>query len=417
MGKDDSLKGLFNLGKGEKLEREEDVSGVGGFGAVTKRLEERKKNPQPYETEIKKEEVEEQSLEEEVVEGFLGMKVVNIKEVLTGNHFLQTKENTIATAIAESNGEEFFVGIYPGIDHEKIMPGDKALYDDEKKYVCRIIETFKPSKIPQITFDDIGGLEEQKEALKSLLEYFDPKARERFAKLKRKFRNGGLLFGPPGTGKTMLAEAAANYARVPFFFVNTPEVFKEYLGSTVNTLKSLHSAAKKEAKKSGGAILYFDEVTRLASERDYSGGGGAEKEVAGATEEFQALMNGTDEVKPEDGLVLTLASTNLAHIFDPAMLRRFSKHIKVPTPDLSTKRKIFQVKLAKVPNRDISIEELVNSLEDINTSATGADIELVTEEAKVKADKMGRSYLTMQDYAAALTDYSTRVDVVLKRGR
>lgn len=348
----------------------------------------------------------------------LGLPIVTVKKVLGPEHSVLNDEyGQIRTAVVDHKGDELIVGIYPGIDFNKIIEGDKAIYDnrdDGTKMLCRIIDCISPAKIPDTTFEDIGGLEEQVAEMKNLLEIFDPKARAKAAILKRKVRNGTLIYGPPGTGKTMLAEAAANYAKVPFFFINTPELFGMYLGQTVDRIKTTVTIAQKFAKKHGGAILYFDEITRLGASRNYESGG-ADREVSGATEELQALMNGDHYVDPKQGIVLFMASTNLEKKIDSAVLRRFKIHVQVPPPNRAGREEILAVKIRNIKHEKIEIPYLINKLDDIKPNSTGADIDIITEKAKVYAEMGGRDYLTVDDFERSLKDFSRRVDVLLMR--
>ncbi|MBS3094179.1 ATP-binding protein [Candidatus Pacearchaeota archaeon] len=345
----------------------------------------------------------------------LGSKVVRVVNVLGSEHRAYSGNgNPTSTVVIESNGEQFLAGIWYGINPGLISVGDTAVYDEKKKMVFRIIDAESPSAIPRTTFDDIGGLVEQKKDLVSLLSVFDPKERTKCKGLNRKFMNAALLYGPSGTGKTTLARAAANYAKIPFFEINTAEIFGSHLGESVQNLKSKIVAAQKFAKKYGGAIVYFDEVTRLAAERNYSGGG-ADREVSGVTEALQSFMNGEHYLDESEGMILYLASTNLATVFDSAVLGRFKKHILVPAPTTKEKREIFEVKVRNVKTRNLEFNSLVKDLEALNPNASGRDIDTITEIAKESAYTVGREVLMMIDYDFALGKYSQRVNIALSK--
>ncbi|MBU4501234.1 MAG: AAA family ATPase [Nanoarchaeota archaeon] len=362
--------------------------------------------------------------EEKVKVGFekdmLGLPVVTIKKVLELEHAVKDDEiGTIRTAIVDHKGDDVVVGIWPGIDVSKIIEGDTAIYDNKEEegtnMIIRLLDCITPGKIPDVEFADVGGLDDQIKEVKVLLDIFNPRARERAQKLNRKLRNGCLLYGPPGTGKTMMAEAAANYAKVPFFFVNTPELFDSHLGGSVNRLKGWAIAAQKYAKKTGGAILYFDEITRLGAKRNYDVGG-ADSEVSAVTEELQALMNGDHQLNPEEGIVLYMASTNLEKKLDPAVLRRFKAHIRIPPPHIKGKEEILEVKLRNVKCEKLETSKIISQLTDIKPGATGADIDMIVEKAKEYAEMNDRDYLYSKDFDNSLEYFSQRVDVLLSKG-
>jgi len=434
--KDNGIKGLLKHSREERekelseKEEEKGLSSVVGSSvqSLNEKLHEQRSSVTPVEEESYEEREKKEILayeeaahagENKLDKDMLGLPIVTIKTVLDLEHAVEDSEfGVIRTAIVDHKGDEVIVGIWPGIDYSTLIEGDKAIYDDKEdgtNMIIHPIDTVTPSNIPVVSFKEIGDLEEQIEDIKYLLKIFDPKARKEAQKLNRKMRNGCLLFGPPGTGKTMLAEAAANYANVPFFNINTPELFDSHLGGTVKNLKAHDTAARKYAKRHGGAILYFDEITRIAAQRNY-GTGGADSEVSAVTEELQALMNGDHYLNPDEGIILYMASTNLQNVFDSAVLRRFKKHIKVPAPTREGREEILSKKIELVKyDEHVHIPMIINKLDDIKSSATGADIEIIVEDAKVYAEMDRRDYLNGVDFDKALDYFSQRVDVLLAR--
>lgn len=390
----------------------------------SKRIQDKMKNPQEPE-EVEEIEVSDSKTSSDISdivdEDFLGKKVVTIKKILGKKSNLAGKE--VYTAIIESNGEELLAGIDPNyLDANKIQEGDTAVYNEP--FLVSIVDSATPLvKIPKVSFEVteevskdqtiqvVGGLEEQIKELKEALEVFNPKKRKEMMDFGIIPVRGILLYGPSGTGKTMLAKASANYAKVPFFYINTPELFKCHLGETVQEIKRAFNTTRKYAP----SVLYLDEVTRLAANRSYRDGG-AEKEVAGATEEFQAQMNGLHDNGAGDDYIMVIGSTNLADVFDPAVLGRFDIHIQVPTPDYETIKKIIHTKVDRV-NHDtnLSIEAIASKLNSINPKATGRDIENISNKAKRLAYRRGEA-LSNKDFDESLELYSKRVDILLRRG-
>ncbi len=405
------------------------------LGAKIKEIGKKEETETPYATELPEQEITEEKEPELTneefdnnIEGnFLGKPVVMVEKVL--NKIVKVGETEIHTALVDKNGDQLVAGVDPDyLDYRTVKEGDLAVYEEKNGSLLKVIDSVSPLiKTPKVSFDldkeaeadpsiqVIGGLEEQIKLIKEALKVFDKKEREKMVKFDIPPVRAILLYGPSGTGKTMLAKASANYIskiynqKCSFFFKNTPEFFKSHLGKTTQEIKRFFTAGRKAAP----SILYLDEVTRLASFRSYEDGG-AEREVAGATEEFQAQMNGLNNNGLDGEYTLVMASTNLEEIFDPAVLGRFDLHIKVPLPDFETKKKIVKRKVERIKTGNLPIQKIAEKIENINPNASGRHIEDICNYAKRRAF-YSENILSYKHFEEALDQYSKRVDVKIGR--
>ncbi|MBI4918604.1 ATP-binding protein [archaeon] len=356
----------------------------------------------------------------------LGKPVVTIKKIFDKKPVhLDELERETYTCIVDKEGDELYAAIDSDyLDPNAVNEHDIAVYDGG--FIVKILQAGKPLKeLPKFSFERnketkndhriqvIGGLEKEIELVKDALKVFNPIERKKMMAKGIDPYKAILLHGKSGVGKSMIAQASARYASqmlteaakketvVSFFYVNTPEIFDMYLGRAAREILRIFSTAKKE----GNAILYFDEMTRLAARRNYREGG-AERETAAATEEWLAQMTQLSESgkNGEDGYVLVMGSTNLAEVFDPAVIRRFDVKIYVPVPGFDKKIEIFKTKLYNVGvSHDLDIREIVSKLEEKNADATGSDIETIVKTARHISYKQNPDKpLTKDDFYEAL---------------
>ena len=344
----------------------------------------------------------------------IGNPVVYVQEVL---------EDGLAVVAPEKEGHAgtATLGIADALKG-KIKSGDRALVN-KAGYLTKILPPLpvrKPlAEKPHVTFANVGGLEEQIEEMKFVLDVFDADKRVRMQKLKVRPVRGVLLYGPTGTGKTLLAKAAANYVDANFFAVNTPSVISKYLGQSAQNVRELF----EDARNAAPAILYFDEVTPIGAKRQFEAQD-AEREVARTTEQFLAEMDGFNGNGLDDfnkGYVLVVGSTNfygpqvmLNQILDEAFLRRFDKKIEVPPPAMPGKLQIVEIYVRGVPIEENVVPKHIASLiEDANKNATGSDIANISYEARRIAYKRGADKVNITDYMDAVNKYKS--EVMLKK--
>jgi transitional endoplasmic reticulum ATPase len=227
-------------------------------------------------------------------------------------------------------------------------------------------------EIPNISWDEVGGLEGIKNELKEAVEW-PLKYPELFQKAGIRPLNGILLFGPPGCGKTLLAKAIATESKSNFISIKGPEVFSKWVGESEKAIREIF----RKARQSAPSIIYFDEIDAISSGRgEYAG-----------TQTFASIVNQIlvemDGIENRKGIV-TIASTNRPDIVDPAFLRpgRFDRLIYVEAPDFDSRIKILEVHTKDMPLADdVSLKHIAQLTEGYS----GADLENLCREAGMEA--------------------------------
>ncbi len=217
-------------------------------------------------------------------------------------------------------------------------------------------------EVPDIKWDDIGGLEGVKEELREAIEW-PLKYPELFAQMNAVPPKGLLLYGPPGTGKTLLAKAAANESEANFISVKGPELLNKYVGESEKAVREVF----RKARQASPCIIFFDEIDSVAPLR--GSGSGDSNVTERVISQFLTEMDGLEELRN----VVIIAATNRPDIVDPALLRpgRFDRMLLVPPPDLEARKQIFRIHTKKTPlAEDVKLDELARKTEGY----TGADI-------------------------------------------
>lgn len=228
-------------------------------------------------------------------------------------------------------------------------------------------------EVPDIKWEDVGGLEAFKEELKEAVEW-PLKYSDLFQKAHTKPPKGILLFGVPGTGKTLLAKAVANESGVNFISVKGPALISKYIGESERGIREVF----KKAKQAAPTILFFDEIDALVPKR------GSANADAGVTErvisQFLTEMDGIEELKG----VVVLAATNRLDLIDPALLRsgRFDLLLELPLPDENTREEILKIHTRHKPLGDeVDLKVLARD----TAGKTGSDIEFISRKASLVA--------------------------------
>ena len=222
--------------------------------------------------------------------------------------------------------------------------------------------------LPNITWDNIGGLAKVKKDLIKVVEW-PLKYPEIFKEFETDPPNGILLYGPPGTGKTLLAKAIANETQANFISVKGPEFLSKWVGESEKAVRETF----RKAKLASPCIIFFDEIESIVPIR---GIGSSTAVTEGIVSQLLTEMDGLEELK---GIVV-IAATNRPDIIDPALLRpgRFDKKIEIPLPDRDTRVAILKVHLkGKLLSNTINIEGLADKL----TNKSGAEIQAFVKEA------------------------------------
>jgi transitional endoplasmic reticulum ATPase len=233
-----------------------------------------------------------------------------------------------------------------------------------------ILEVF--TEVPEVGWDDIGGLEEIKRLLMETVEW-PLQYGSLFAHVHTTPPKGILLHGPPGTGKTLLAKAVAKESEANFISVKGPELLSKWVGESEKGVREVF----KKAKQASPCIIFFDELDALAPRR----GAGSDSHVTErVVSQFLAEMDGIEELKG----VVVLAATNRLDIVDPALLRpgRFDVLVELPAPDREARLAIFRVHTRGKPLApDVDLAELAERTEGL----VGADIEGLCRQAAMLA--------------------------------
>ena len=224
-------------------------------------------------------------------------------------------------------------------------------------------------QIPDIKWDDVGGLEDVKQELKEAVEW-PLKHPETFQRLGIRPPKGTLLYGIPGTGKTLLAKAVASESEANFISVKGPELLSKWVGESEKGVREVF----RKAKQAAPTVIFFDEIDAIASTR--SGNDGDSGVTKRVVNQLLTEMDGLEEL--ED--VAIIAATNRPDILDAGLMRpgRFDRHIQVKEPDEEARLSIFEVHTKDMPlAEDVNLKKLAKNTEGY----VGADIEAVCREA------------------------------------
>lgn len=227
-------------------------------------------------------------------------------------------------------------------------------------------------EVPEVHWFDIGGLEEVKEELREVVEY-PLKYREVYENMSIEPPKGILLFGPPGTGKTMLAKAVATESGANFIAVRGPEILSKWVGESEKAIREIF----RKARQAAPTVIFFDEIDSIAPIRGLSTDSGVTERIVN---QLLAEMDGIEKLEN----VVVIAATNRPDILDPALLRpgRFDRLIYVPPPDKTARFEILKVHTKNVPlAEDVSLEDIAEKAEGY----TGADLEALVREATINA--------------------------------
>lgn len=236
-----------------------------------------------------------------------------------------------------------------------------------------------------ITFKDVAGQDEAKEALVELVEFLHHP--ERYKEIGATMPKGALLVGPPGTGKTLLAKAIAGEAKVPFFSMSGSEFIEMFVGMGAARVRDLFEQAQKKAP----CIVFIDEIDAIGKKRD-NGAFGSNDEREQTLNQLLAEMDGFDSSKG----VIILAATNRPESLDKALLRpgRFDRRIPVELPDLQGREAILKVHSEEVKMcGDIDF----NAIARATAGASGAELANIVNEAALRAVRMGRNMVCQED--------------------
>ena len=269
-------------------------------------------------------------------------------------------------------------------------------------------------ELPDVSFDDIGGLDDIIDELKETVEW--PLTRpEVFTKMGITPPTGILLYGPQGTGKTLLAKAIASSAEANFISIKGPELLSKWVGESEKAIREIF----RKAKVASPTIVFFDEIDSIASNRGSRGESGVTERV------ISQLLTEIDGMEERNNIIV-MASTNRPDMVDPALLRpgRFDRIIHVHAPNVAGRMKILEIYTDRMPlAKDVNLKEIAKTLDGF----VGSDIEALCREAGIMAlredimakivnadhfDQAGKKvYPTMSTSAE---EYYTKIEATLR---
>ena len=246
-----------------------------------------------------------------------------------------------------------------------------------------------PSK-QSVSFKDVAGCDEAKEELQDVIKFL--KNPKKFQKLGGKLPKGVLLYGAPGTGKTLLAKAVAGEAGVSFFSASASEFVEMFVGVGAARVRDLFD----QAKKNSPAIIFIDELDAVGRRRFAGIGGGHDERE----QTLNQLLIELDGFESKQGIIL-MASTNRPDVLDPALIRpgRFDRHISVPAPDLKGREEILKVHAKKVK---LAPEVDLQTVAKGTPGFVGADLANVINEAAILAARADKDAVTKTDMDEAV---------------
>ena len=247
-----------------------------------------------------------------------------------------------------------------------------------------------PTDKYKITFDDVAGVDEEKEELEEIVEFL--KNPKKFTDMGARIPKGVLLVGQPGTGKTLLAKAVAGEAGVPFFIISGSDFVEMFVGVGASRVRDLFDEAKKKAP----CIIFIDEIDAVGRQRGAGLGGGHDERE----QTLNQLLVEMDGFAANEG-VIVLAATNRPDVLDKALLRpgRFDRQIVVSAPDVKAREEILEVHSRKKKLApDVELKTIAK-----NTSGfSGADLENVLNEAALLAARRNKKEIGMLEVEDAM---------------
>ena len=250
---------------------------------------------------------------------------------------------------------------------------------------------------PNVKWADIGGLEGVKQRLKEAVEW-PLKNPKDFKRMGVNPPRGILLYGAPGTGKTLLAKAVATESKANFILVKGPELLSKWVGESEKAVREIF----KKARQTAPTIVFFDEIDALAPKRGTNQGSHVTESVVN---QILTEIDGLESLND----VVVLGATNRPDIVDSALLRpgRFDRLILTPIPDKDTREKILEVHTKNMPLKDVDLKKLVEKTEGY----TGSDMEALAREAAINALRkdMSAKEITMVNFEEAMKEVGPSV--------
>ncbi len=295
----------------------------------------------------------------------------------------------------------------PEIDLDKPIPTEiLEKMEVTMKDFTNALKMIEPSalrevlvEIPQVKWDDIGGLEEAKQRLKEAVEW-PLKNPDVFKRIGIRAPKGILLYGPPGTGKTLLAKAVATESQANFLSIKGPEIFSKWVGESEKAIREIF----KKAKQVAPSVIFLDEIDAIAPKRGLYEGARVTETVV------NQLLTSIDGLEKMNDVVV-IGATNRPDILDPSLLRpgRFDELILIGVPNIEAREEIFRIHTKNMPlAKDVDLDELA----EVTEGYVGADIEAICREAAMTAlrENINANIVNMEHFRKALKEVHPSVD-------
>ncbi|KAK6502607.1 ATPase of 26S proteasome regulatory subunit 4 [Arthrobotrys conoides] len=316
------------------------------------------------------------------------MGVGNLEEMIDDDHAI----------VSSATGPEYYVSIMSFVDKDLLEPNATVLLHHKSVSIVGVlteasdplITVMKLDKAPTESYADIGGLEQQIQEVREAVEIplLHP---ELYEEMGIKPPKGVILYGSPGTGKTLLAKAVANQTSATFLRIVGSELIQKYLGDGPRLVRQIFQVAAEHAP----SIVFIDEIDAIGTKR-YESTSGGEREIQRTMLELLNQLDGFDD----RGDVKVIMATNKIDTLDPALIRpgRIDRKILFENPDQNTKRKIFTLHTSKMSlAEDVDLDEFISQKDDLS----GADIKAICTEAGLLALRERRMRVQMADFRSA----------------
>jgi proteasome regulatory subunit len=377
--------------------KEKDTKNEEHLVVYTKHLEKRLRN---LESEISLLETERRNLEQELNVLRNDFDQIRKPALMHATVIDVLDDRNERVIVNSSSGPSFVVNVSNNLKYEKLTPGLSVALNQNTLKIVEILPTnLDPfvkgmelsDSIPDISYDDIGGLEDQIQEVKETVE-IPLKNPNLFSKIGIDPPKGVLFHGPPGTGKTLLAKAVAHETNATFIRVISSELVQKFIGEGARYVREIFNLARQKAP----TILFIDELDAIAAERMDDATSG-DREVQRTLMQLMAELDGFDN----RGDVKFIGATNRADILDPALLRpgRFDRIVEFPIPNEKARKAIFEIHMKSL---NIQNDVNLNVLVELTGEATGADIKAICTEAGMFAIRKDADIISKEDFANAI---------------
>jgi 26S proteasome regulatory subunit T2 len=324
------------------------------------------------------------------------LEIGSLEEVIDDQH-----------CIVNISGQEFYVSLLSIVDKEQLELGCSVIVNDQHHHIVGVLQddtdplvsVMKVEKAPQESYADIGGLETQIQEIKEAVEY--PLSHpELYEEIGIKPPKGVILYGVPGTGKTLLAKAVANQTSATFLRVVGSELIQKYGGEGPKLVRELFRVAAENAP----SIVFIDEIDAIGTKR-YDTESSGQKEIQRTMLELLTQLDGFDSCTD----VKVILATNRIETLDPALIRpgRIDRKIEFPYPDEKIKKMIFDIHMSRMSLADdVDVSEFISAKDEMS----GADIKAICTEAGLLALRERRMKVCQADLLKGKENVQYRKD-------